>query len=279
MATSENAQIVAQNLINLFESGNAPQALAKVALNAQGNRPSAKWSISNQILQAIAETEDARGFNQWKEVGRSVKKGSKAFFILAPNTARVKKEEDGEEVEVTVATGYRCVPVFRYEDTEGEALPEDNQREEYLASVPEVLSNTARAWGIKVQLYDASKATGKGYYERTPFGREIIGIGVEDITTFAHELIHASDHRLLEGGLPTEQDPDSEIVAQFGASVLMHLLGHGDKANDGYTKLYIEHYSESGKAISNVIRLLNRINNAVSLILNTAQEGAFSKAA
>jgi len=30
------------------------------------------------------DTEDARGFRQWQKVGRRVKKGAKAFYILAP---------------------------------------------------------------------------------------------------------------------------------------------------------------------------------------------------
>jgi hypothetical protein len=29
-------------------------------------------------------TRDARGWTQWKEAGRHIKKGSKAFTILAP---------------------------------------------------------------------------------------------------------------------------------------------------------------------------------------------------
>jgi hypothetical protein len=47
----------------------------------------------------IAGTEDARGFKQWKEVNRYVKKGAKAFVILAPRFIKngAKEEEDREK--------------------------------------------------------------------------------------------------------------------------------------------------------------------------------------
>jgi len=89
------------------------------------------------------DTEDARGFRQWQKVGRRVKKRAKAFYILTPVRkkvpVKVKREEErvndnGEievvEIEETILVdklvGFKPVPVFRYEDTEGEPLPEEN---------------------------------------------------------------------------------------------------------------------------------------------------------
>ncbi len=56
------------------------------------------------------ETEDARGFRQWEKVGRRVKKGAKAFYILAPVRKKVpvkvrrveKAVVEGEEVVIEI---------------------------------------------------------------------------------------------------------------------------------------------------------------------------------
>ncbi len=72
----------------------------------------------------LNNTEDARGFNQWREAGRYVKKGSKAFYILAPMFKKIREEKvsSGEITEKEILAGFRAVAVFRFEDTEGEPI-------------------------------------------------------------------------------------------------------------------------------------------------------------
>jgi hypothetical protein len=41
----------------------------------------------------LSGTQDARGFRQWKQVGRYVRKGGKAIYILVP---RITKTVDDE---------------------------------------------------------------------------------------------------------------------------------------------------------------------------------------
>ena len=96
--------------------------------------PMIKWSMLNQLACFIAGTQDARGYRQWQRIGRYVIKGKKAIWILAPNMAKIKKthqeeiEVDGlietveREEEVQKLFGFKTVPVFRYEDTDGEPL-------------------------------------------------------------------------------------------------------------------------------------------------------------
>jgi hypothetical protein len=72
-------------LLNLWESGDMPAAMARVAIRKQaGEVPSDGWSFGNQLLQLLAGTEDGRTYKAWLEVGRQVSKGAKAFYILAP---------------------------------------------------------------------------------------------------------------------------------------------------------------------------------------------------
>ncbi len=44
-------------------------------------RPSSKWSLRNRLLMLSAGTSDARGYRQWREVGRHVRAGSPRHFI------------------------------------------------------------------------------------------------------------------------------------------------------------------------------------------------------
>ena len=109
---------VLTSILNRFKAGDIPKAIA-YSMFPIADIPAAKWSLCNRTLMFFAGTQDARGWSQWKEVNRHIKKGAKAFHILAPRFG--KKENDEGEEEVFLK-GFLTVPVFRYEDTEGEPL-------------------------------------------------------------------------------------------------------------------------------------------------------------
>ena len=124
MSDSEKAKACLSKIVDLFKQGNVPEALAVVTIPPQTNIPSAKWSLGNRILQFLADTSDARGFRQWQEAGRQVKKGSKAFHILGPKARTItEKDEKGDKIEKHIVMGFFAIPVFRAEDTDGEPLP------------------------------------------------------------------------------------------------------------------------------------------------------------
>jgi hypothetical protein len=73
------------------------------------------------------EPERVAGFRAWHEIfQRTVKKGSKAIWILGPVTHKVitKDEETGEEQVAYPLVGWTSVPVFSLSDTEGKPLPD-----------------------------------------------------------------------------------------------------------------------------------------------------------
>ena len=131
-----------EGIVQRFKEGDIPEAIA-YSIFPIPNIPASRWSLLNRTLMFISGTSDARGFNQWKEVGRHVKKGSQSITILAPRFAK-KQNEDEEETEVLA--GFLPVPVFRVEDTEGEPL--DYQKIE-LPELP--LMEVAQEWGISVK--------------------------------------------------------------------------------------------------------------------------------
>jgi len=113
-ANKEIVQDALDAILQLFESGDLPEAMAHTVIEG-GDRPIQTWSIRNQLLAWLAGTVDGRTYNDWKKVGRHVVKGSKAFWILAPLTFTVTDEETGEK-EIRVR-GFKASPRFRYTRT------------------------------------------------------------------------------------------------------------------------------------------------------------------
>jgi hypothetical protein len=256
-----------EELITLFESGDLPQAIFPLLWTAgRAARPSDAWSLGNRLIMVlVGKTNDARGYRQWAEVGRHVKKGAKAFYILGPmtKTITVHNEETGEDEKRTVVFGFKAIPVFRYEDTEGEPLPEPDPAPFAIRPLP--LEAVARAWGYEIEY---------GPSEQGEFGYQVgnrIHLSTDDPLTFFHELAHAADARNheLRGG----QHPDQEIVAETVAALLAR--AHGQPLEKlAFSRLYLEGYAKAAKKSlpAAIMGLLSRIEEAVHEILTTAAE-------
>ena len=102
----KNFDEAVNNLINMFKNEDFPQKLALTIIKrVDEGIPSDKWSITNKLIMLLlGNTTDARGYKQWQEAGRHIKKGEKAFYILAPNTKKIKNEKDEDEY---IITGFR----------------------------------------------------------------------------------------------------------------------------------------------------------------------------
>ena len=90
-----------------------------------------------QAQQREVTLSRVAGYRAWQEMGRQVVKGAKSFAVRAPVRRRLTTEEaterartgqrpafDADERPALVVHGFRLERVFRYEDTEGEPLPE-----------------------------------------------------------------------------------------------------------------------------------------------------------
>jgi hypothetical protein len=146
MKITDKAGETLQRLLTAFEQGTIPEALSRTIIPSL-DVPSSQWSLNNRVLALFAGTADARGMRQWNEVDRHVIAGSKAFYILAPLLVKVKAGEDADAGEGDKRlAGFRAVPVFRVEDTEGEPLnypPLEPPQ-------PPPLAEVAEAWGLAV---------------------------------------------------------------------------------------------------------------------------------
>jgi hypothetical protein len=255
MQDSTQARLCLQRIVDLFQSGNVPQALAVATIPPQAGIPSARWSWSNRLLQFLADTSDARGFRQWQEAGRHVKKGARAFHILGPVVKKVSDTDDtGQPQEKLVVVGFHAIPVFRAEDTDGQPLP-------YEPASPPPLADVAQRLGLSVS-YQAFAGKYYGYYQP---GQSKIILASHDVRVFFHELAHAAHHRIA-GQLQGGQVPSQEIIAELTAATLASL--YCPEANLGFSFEYVTEYARRSKktieraclaVISTVCRVLDEI--------------------
>ena len=268
-------------IIRLFESGEMPEAVARSYIRraAGDHRPSDKWSLGNRLIMLAHETEDARGFRQWEQAGRRVKKGAKAFYILGPVhrvqvVERKVEERDLETGEVRVVTvreerpvlvGFKAIPVFRREDTEpipGKAKPEPDYRPAQLPPLFEV----AERLGVKVEWAPMDDKPYWGAYDPV---RKKIELHTHDVFTFFHELAHAA-HERVAGRLKGGQDPAQEIVAETVALALCRMYGYEGWEPHAYR--YIEHYAGKKDPARAVMRLVAEIERVLNAILGMARD-------
>lgn len=275
MATKfyRRANEAAQAILDAFERQDLPEVLASIFVHRDDNVPCRQWSWNNQLLAAIFGNGDARGYRQWQEVGRNVKKGEKSFSILVPCTRKVEVENDetGETTKRSVLYGFASAAVFGVHQTDGEPLQTEIDAEkerQWVDSLPVV--EVARKWGLNVDTFNGEKTAYAGYYNRAG-----IALGVRNLATWAHELIHAADdrNRADVGGLKPGQRWDQEIVAELGGAILLEILGFERESDRGGCWQYVASYARKAEKepMGACQSVLNRVCEAVSLVLSEAE--------
>jgi Antirestriction protein len=253
-----------RSLLRMFESGEMPEAVTRTFIEAgKYEKPSNKWSLGNKLLMLAAGACDARGYDQWQKVGRNVRKGAKAFYIFGPSTRKLESEneETGEKEEKVIITGFHVIPVFRYEDTEGEELSEVNYAPKQLPPLYEV----AERFGLSV-LYSPKLDRAWGYY--SPAQNKIV-LHTQQEKTFFHELGHAAHAKFAT--LKTGQDAEQEIVAEFVACVLCNL--YGIEGFESHAYRYISGYAETenpSMVVQKIMKVLAEVEKCLKLILDNA---------
>jgi antirestriction protein ArdC len=210
--------------------------------------------------RAPTRTSDARGFRQWNEVGRHVKRGARAFYIPGPTTRKVREEdpETGEETERVITTGFVGIPVFRLEHTEGKPV----ERPDYRPATFPPLYDVAERLGVSVD-YLPFVERYRGYYRPST---DAIVLCSRDESVFFHELAHAAHRRVTpaedwRGG----QNPRQEIVAETVAAVLCHLYGLDGCLYSGAE--YIRSYANGKSPAKAAMRVLGDVQKVLTLIL------------
>ena len=243
-------------LMTMFQSGSFPAQLATTIIrrNEADEIPSDSWNIGNRILMSAQNTSDARGYNQWLEVKRQVKKGSKAIYIFAPLTKRMT-ETDAETGE------FRPLPVFRYEDTEGEPLPDYD----YKPKTYPPFFDVAEKLGVSVE-YRPMRANFLGRYSASTTSIQLCS---QDAHVYYHELAHAIHNTFVD--LKTYDTDKAEIVAEFSSCVLCELTNIRGYETQSYD--YIRHYCDDETkpegVLKEILGVLNDVEKIVLTVINT----------
>lgn len=256
--------IAVENLITMFKEQSFPEKVAFTIIKKKGNvqdKPCDHWSIGNLMIMAyIGHTEDARTFKQWQAVNRYVKRGSKAFNIFAPLVRKVNNGADNDSEDDYIVLGFKALPVFRIEDTEGEAVP----RADYTPPEMPPFYDVAEKLGLTVnwQAYN-----GRAYGCFNP-GTKTITLGSEDAFIYFHELAHAVNATFTDLRKDLNR---AEIVADFTAAVLCELQGISGYQYQTYE--YIKCYcreKNDNAVIKAVMGILNEAAKIVDIIIDTA---------
>lgn len=197
------------------------------------------WLIVHQRPNATT----VAGFRDWQNKHkRTVKKGEKAIWILAPITARVK-DGDGNPTDEYKMVGAKPVPVFDISQTEGEPLPEPPVKYQPLegqapAGMVDSISSAIAKMGFTLR-YDETGDSG-GW---TDFGNRKVVVSKSaseraQARTLAHEMAHivlGHDGRTSEYHRGDAR-PDMEVEAESVAYILSRHFGMDDvgEASFGY---------------------------------------------
>lgn len=261
MPYHEKVKSALKGILDAFEKGDIPAAIT-MAVHPNFDVPMSKWSLMNRLIAALAGTIDARGYRQWLEVGRQVKKGTKSFAIIAPRIKKVEMEdrESDDFVPVHKLIGFIAVPVHRVEDTVGVPLKYEKLE---LPRLP--LLEVAEYWGIKTIAVPGNH----DFYGSYRLSSKEIHLASPEELVFFHELAHAAHDRFspLEGGQHWHQ----EIVAELSAACLCRLVGKASE-NLGNSHRYISVYADEAKLspFQVCMQVLRDVERVVNSILETS---------
>ena len=257
MKLSEQAQAALGQVVERFKTGDLSPIVEVARIELPADCPTSKWTLNNRILAYMQTGSlDCRGYAQWKEVGRYVKRGSKAAYILAPHLVTIEDEETGEREKRLC--GFLAVPVFPYHVTGGDKMAEVDYTPRELPPLVEA----ARELGVKVTWQPLPESR----LGDCSISGEKINVGTADPAVFFHELAHAA-HARLNGKLKGGQHADQETVAEFTAAVLMELYGLGDRSGNAWR--YIQGYNAD--PIKAVMQALSTVEQVLKLLEEAAR--------
>lgn len=239
------------------------------------------YSFSNAMLIAFQahrmgfRASRVAGFGTWKSLGRWVKAGQKAIWILAPNFRKIEDKATGDKKNIV--TGFRSVTVFDVSQTDGEDLPVLDWRnhEEDDKGLSVKLEAEYLMRGIDLQFISAEEMAqscpGANGFSR---GKEVRILdtltGVERASTMAHELAHSILH--FQDGSVLEKDHSRsvmEIEAESIAAVILSSFGI-DATSSAF---YLAAWKGSGEAVrASMTRIANTSKQILSAITVNASE-------
>jgi antirestriction protein ArdC len=225
-----------------------------------------RYSYRNALLIAAQRPSATlvAGFGTWRSLGRTIRKGERAMFILAP--MRVRSSGHDDEVTSPAIRGFKWVAVFDVAQTLGEVLPAPVRL--LSGNDPEgryrLLNQAAQHFGYTVAL----ETLADGTHGDCSFARRQIRLHVGDdqthrVKTLAHELAHAMLHEGCKDRRLAELEAESTAYIVCGALG----LDSGD-----YSFGYVTSWAGDGEeALRGIRSSCARIQSAAAKIVGVAE--------
>ena len=241
----EYYQNLTSHLINMIEKSQKEGGKWDAPWHRAGNIPrnaSTKNMYSGGNLFALMLASEEKGyttpqwagFQQWKKLGGTVRKGEKATVILIPRQLFGEEIDDnGVKIRKSKGVSFSTAHVFNFDQIDG------IDREEFLKTPTDALTPEQRVGKLEdaIKEIGATIKTGDGsraYYSpredhvvMPPF--ELFKSPEGYYGTLAHELVHWTGHssRLDRKNMNQFGSPDyarEELVAEFGSAFLLAMF-------------------------------------------------------
>ncbi len=213
-------------------------------------------SYSSQNIMLLFSQACSRGFSPtlvtgyrgWQRLGRQVRKGEKALYILAPRVKKVCFEADGAEgMASEVLTGFRLVCVFDLCQTTGDDLavpPEPKLLESESVSIGEVIARLGAFLELRGFTHCFEPLDSVNGF--TDFNRRIVKVrsdvsSLQRLKTLLHETAHVVMHSA--GHLSRVR---AELEAESSAYVVCRALGFDSSS---YSFPYVARWSQGNSEL------------------------------
>ncbi|HWE54346.1 MAG TPA: ArdC-like ssDNA-binding domain-containing protein [Acidimicrobiales bacterium] len=224
---------------------------------------------ANNVMLIMAQMSTASrvaGFNTWKQLGRSVRKGEHAIRILAPCKYKVETD-DGDPR--WILRGFTTACVFDISQTEGADIPDIRPvllAGEAPAGLWDALAKQVATAGFTLDRGDCGGANGvTNYATRTVTVRADVD-DAQACKTLAHELAHVLLHDRTDSAWSLCMEPGSRRLAEIEAESVAYIVCHAQGlATGAYSLPYVASWSRGD--IQTVRRTAETVCKAAGVIL------------
>jgi len=232
------------------------------------------YSYGNALLigSQCPEATRVAGFTAWRRLGRAVRRGERAIWILAPcRGPRPSPESSGDDdMFVRPVYGFWPVPVFDIAQTDGDPLPEVCRplAGEDPSGWFDALGVCAGQIGYSVSTTELpGTINGDCTFATRSIRIECRNEPAQQVKTLAHELAHAVLHEGMD------DRPIAELEAESTAFVVCRVLGLD---TSDYSFGYVASWAGGGaEAVAAIKASCARIQRAAGTILAmTDDEGS-----
>lgn len=227
----EAKQALTTQLSALTSSDDWKRTLTSMAV--LGRTSIARLSFRNFILTLSQRPTitHAATFQSWRALGRAVRKGERALYVLKPRFAR---RDDASKDEDKKLVGFGVLPLFAFEQTDGPPLetavaPVDFESAAGFAHTVERLRIVALERCQHVEAIDLRPRTSTdqpgvfGWFHR-PTRRIVVLTDTSSQQQFA-TLVHELAHAILHGADDHHSRARKEVEAESTSFVVCHALG------------------------------------------------------